>query len=353
MSSAPFIVSPSANERALRVLVLGGTGFLGPAIVEYARAQGHAITLFNRGKTNPALFPDVEKLRGDRTPPAPDLGALQGSRTWDAVIDVWPSDPHTVAATARLLQNRVGRYIFVSSTVAYKDLVKPGAVETDALFDDVTNAAAWYEYDKAQCERVLQLVYAERHAVVRSHIINGYRNPSDSLRMWLVRLARGGEVLAPGGGDDPVQFTDVRDVAQFIVAIMERGLSGAYNVAGPGARPTSFRSLLTQLNAAVGNRASLTWVDEDFLEQQGVRPFSDLAMWLPVRRTKRPGFMQIDSAKARDAGLTFRPLSDTARDELRWFTETMSPGYEFGVPPSNKGFPRARETELLAAWRRR
>ncbi|MBI3792574.1 MAG: NAD-dependent epimerase/dehydratase family protein [Gemmatimonadetes bacterium] len=340
-------------QSPLKLLVLGGTNFLGPAIVEEAMARGHEVTLFNRGRTNPGLFPTLETLHGDRHPQSPDLRALAGTRSWDAVIDVWPSDPHMVAATARLLRDRVGHYGFISTTVAYKDLTKAGAVETDALADDLTDAAAWYEFDKAQCERVLGLIFGERQAVCRSHILAGYRNPSDAFRMWAVRLARGGEVLAPGDGSDPVQFTDVRDVAAFAVLLAETRASGAYNVAGPRRSVMPFGEFLGQLNEILGRRARLTWVAQPFLDAQGVRPFSDLAMWVPVRTSRRPGFMQVSTAKAQAAGLTFRPLEATTTDEMRWFRDTMPATYEFGVGASNKGFPAARERALLAAWHAR
>lgn len=350
LAASPLIGRADEQPKSLKILVLGGTNFVGPAVVEVAVAHGHEVTLFNRGRTNPSLFPGLESLRGDRSPQSPNLRALDGRRSWDAVIDVWPSDPHMVAATARLLRERVGRYVFVSTTVAYKDLTRAGVTEDAPLFDDLTDAAAWYEYDKAQCERVLGAIFGDRYAVCRSHIINGYRNPSDAFRMWAVRIARGGEVLAPGDGTDPVQYSDVRDVAAFTVGLAERGLSGAYNVAGPALAPTTFREFLTTLNAALGQKADLVWVDAGFLEAHGVRPFSDVAMWIPVKTARRPGFMQISTAKARAAGLTLRPPRETAAEELRWFRETMPGDYEFGVGASNKGFPAVRERELLAAW---
>jgi 2'-hydroxyisoflavone reductase len=354
MAAAPLVKGVAVvSPRRLRLLVLGGTNFLGPAIVERAMDAGHEVTLFNRGQTNPAMFTAAERLRGDRNPQAPNLAALGQTRSWDAVIDVWPSDPHVVAATAQLLRDRVGRYLFISTTVAYKDLTKANAMEEDALFDDLTNAAAWYEYDKAQCERLLEKVYGDRATVLRSHIINGYRNPSDTMRMWAVRIQRGGEVLAPGNGSDPVQFTDVRDLAEFAVRAAELDLPGAYNIAGPSRDRVTFRQFLDGLNTALGGHAQLTWVEQKFLEAQGLRPFSDLAMWVPLRTARRPGFNQVSSAKAVAAGLTFRPLRETASDELRWFQEHMPTAYEFGVPPSNKGFTRARELAILSEWHRR
>ena len=346
----PRVAAPAAS---MKVLVLGGTNFVGPAIVQRALDNGHEVTLFNRGRTNPGLFRGIELLQGDRTPQAPRLGALEGARSWDVVINVWPSDPHIVAATARLLRDRVARYVFVSTVVAYRDLTQPGIVESAPLFDDVTDSAAWYEYDKAQCERVLQQLYGDRHAVCRPHIITGYRNPSDVLRMWAVRIDRGGEVLAPGDGSDPVQFVDVKDVAEFTLGMAERGLAGAYNLAAPAGTRLTFRQFLDAINVTTGSKANLTWVSDEFLQAQGVRAFSDLPMWLPLARTRRPGFMQVSTAKALANGLTLRPLASTVADEHRWFRETMPRDYEFGVPPSDKGFTRARERALLAAWHAR
>lgn len=330
--------------------MLGGTSYLGPAIVERSIERGHQVTLFNRGKTNPDLFSNLERIKGDRDPHAPDLSGLRGSHAWDAVIDVWPSDPHTVAATARLLQDRTDRYIFISSVVACKDLTKPGAVETDPLFDDLTDAGAWYEYDKAQCELLLPQIYTDRCAICRPAIINGHRNGSDSMRMRAVRIARGGEVLAPGDGDDPVQFTDVKDVAAFAIIIAERGLAGTYNVVGPRREKTTFRDLLEDMNRGFGNTARLTWVGADFLEQNGIRAFRDLAMWIPVRQARKPGLMQVSAARAISAGLTFHPIQSTAEDEISWFNATLPRDYEFGRGSSNKGLPRERELQLLAAW---
>lgn len=350
LATAPRVLRVLVPARPKNILVLGGTHYLGPAIVHAALDRGHTVTLFNRGVTNPQLFPDVELIRGNRDPHAADLAGLRGSRSWDAVIDVWPSDPHVVAATARLLEHRIGRYVFVSSIVAYKNLAKVGITESDVLFDDVTDPAAWYEYDKAQCERALQQIFGDRHSVIRASIINGYQNDSDTFRFWLVRIQRGGEVLAPGDGTDPVQYTDVKDVGAFTVAVAERDLPGAYNVAGPGRQRITFREFLDRVNKTIGNRARLTWVSEDFLRSQNIQPFRVLAMWVPLRTAAKPGFMQIDCRKAVDAGLTFRPIESTVEDELRWFRETMPPNYEFGLGGSNKGFPSMRERELLAAW---
>jgi 2'-hydroxyisoflavone reductase len=332
-----------------RLLVLGGTFFLGPAIVQSALDRGHEVTLFNRGRTNPGLFPGLERIRGDRDPERPDLGGLAGERRWDAVIDVWPSNPHTVARTAALLKDRTDRYLFISTIVAYRDLKPAGVAEDAPLFDDVTDAASWYEFDKANSERAVDQIYGPRATVLRPPILAGYRQDSDTFRFWAARIARGGEVLAPGDGRDPVQFTDVKDVGAFAVEAVERGLAGPYNVVGPERR-TSMRALLEGMNAACGNRARLVWVPDAFLAAQGVRFWSDLPMYLPVARVRKPGFMQVSNARALAAGLRLRPLADTVADELKWFAAAF-PGREFGVAPSDKGMDRARELRVLEAWK--
>jgi 2'-hydroxyisoflavone reductase len=347
--SAP-LAARRGRPRPLKLLVLGGRNFVGPAIVERALASGHSVTLLNRGQTNPDLFPGLELIRADRDPERTDLTGLAGNRVWDAAIDVWPSDPRISEATASLLKDRVGRYLYISSVVAYKDLARIGASETDPLFDDPSNGDAWYEFEKAESERRLMAMLGERYSSVRPPVIAGWRQGSDSFRFWAARIARGGEVLAPGDGSDPVQFTDVRDIGDFAVTIIERNLIGAFNVVGPATSPIRFRDFLNALNRASGNKAKLVWVDRGFLEKRGVRPWVDLPLWRPLAIARRPGFMQVSSAKALSAGLRFRSIAQTAADELRWFGRSHPLDYDFGA--SNRAsFSTAREQAVLAEWK--
>jgi 2'-hydroxyisoflavone reductase len=255
------------------------------------------------------------------------------------------------AETGRLLRDRVGRYVYVSTIVAYKDLTKVGLVETAPLFDDAGDKQAWYEFGKASCERTLMEIYRDRYACVRPPVIAGWRQDSDTLRFWMSRIARGGPVLAPDDGDDPVQFTDAHDVGAVALSLAEQGLSGAYNFAGPRRTRSTMKSVLEAFNAATGDRAELIWVRDDFLLKQDIQAWTNLPLYRPLHRAVRKGFMQIDSSKALAAGFDFRPIAATVEDELRWFRETTPADYEFGVGKSNKGFPRARELAVLAAWR--
>lgn len=351
MGFAPGSAAPPATAKKLKLLVLGGTLFVGPAIVEAALARGHEVTTFNRGKTNPDLFPGIEKIRGDRDPRSLSLVGLENQRQWDAVIDVWPWDPHMVALTAQLLRDRVGRYAYVSTVGAYRDVVRPGVTEDAPLFDDFSNGRAWYEYSKAQCERVLQKLVPEKLLVVRPHAIAGYRKNDSDFAFWPVRIFRGGDVLAPGDGLDPVQYIDVKDIADFLVSAVERELTGAFTLAGPAASVTTMKGWLDGLNASFGSKANLIWASEEYLIGSGIRFMrGDLPMWLPRRRARSPGFMQVSNAKAVAAGLTFRPIGSTGADEVRWFAENHIANPQADVP---FGLSRARELELLREWARR
>src|SRR5512138_1103393 len=240
-----------------RILILGGTGFLGPALVEAARAAGHAVTLFNRGKTRPELFPDVEKLRGDRDG---KLDALRG-RAWDAAIDTSGYVPRLVGMSARLLAPSVSTYLFVSSISVYGDRVPAGADETapTAPLEDPSSEDVGKHYGalKAASERAAEAAMPGRVVVVRPGLIVGPGDPTDRFTYWPVRLDRGGEVLAPGDGADPVQLVDVRDVAAFLVLLAAPGEAGAYNAVGPAERLTMRALLESTRRDRVEGRARL------------------------------------------------------------------------------------------------
>jgi 2'-hydroxyisoflavone reductase len=335
-----------AKPPSRTILILGGTGFLGPALVEAARARGHVLTLFNRGKTRPHLFPDVERLQGDRDG---KLDALAGRR-WDAVIDNSGYVPRVVRASAELLAPNVGRYLFVSSISVYRDGLPPGSDESApvATTDDPASedVRAHYGALKALCEQAAEQALPGRTTVVRPTLIVGPDDPTDRFTYWPVRLARGGEVLAPGDGKDPVQVIDVRDLAAWMVGLVEREVKGVFNAAGPRERLT-MKVMLETCRAGTGARAALTWVPADFLEAQQVAPWTDLPSWIP--RGPEAGLSQVSNAKAVAAGLSFRPLADTARDTLGWWK---------GLPEERRAKVRAglsaeREREVLAAWKTR
>ncbi len=327
-----------------KILILGGTAFLGPQIVEIAQAHGHVLTLFNRGKTNPGLFQDIEKLHGDRNG---DLKSLEG-RAWDAVIDTSGYVPRQVTASASLLAPRVKQYVFISTISVFAEDIKPGTGEDGKLLtmpDETSeDVPKFYGALKALCEGAADKAMPGKTTIVRPGLIVGPGDRTDRYTYWPVRLARGGEVLAPGNGDDPVQYIDVRDLAAWIVRGVEKTLLGTYNAVGPS-KPTTMKTFLDTVMKGVGGEARLTWVPADFLEKQGVAAWSDMPVWVPSRGGEE-GFTAIDCRKAIAAGLKFRPGTETARDTLKWFKT---------LPEDRRGKLAAgltadRERDVLAAW---
>jgi 2'-hydroxyisoflavone reductase len=274
--------SPEAKQGARRILILGGTGFVGPAMVEAAQARGHTLTLFNRGKTNPTLFPDVEKLQGDRDG---KLQALEG-RKWDAVIDTSGYVPRVVKMSADLLASAVDQYIFISTISVYAGFEKPNMDETGPLatIDDPKNEEVKKNYGalKALCEKTIEAAMPGRVLTVRPGLIVGPRDPTGRFTYWPTRVERGGEVLAPGSGTDPVQFIDVRDLAEWTIRMIESRGVGIFNALGPAGR-LEISSMLDQVKAAIpSSDARFTWVSAEFLEKEGVHPWSDMPTWIPA-----------------------------------------------------------------------
>ncbi len=341
-TAGPRSAGPAAAP-GKKLLLLGGTGFLGPALVETARARGHVVTLFNRGKTRPELFPDVEKLRGDRDG---KLDALRGRR-WDAVIDTSGYVPRIVRMSAELLAPAVERYLFVSSISVYPEDVKAGADEAapvQALADPASeDVKAHYGALKAASERAAEAAMPGRVAAVRPGLIVGPGDPTDRFTYWPVRLDRGGEVLAPGDGSDPVQLVDVRDLAAWMVLLAERGDTGTFNAVGPPER-LAMRAMLEGVRRAIGSRAALVWIPRSFLRDRGVSPWSDLPAWVPA---SEGGFASLSNARALAKGLRLRPVPDSARDGLAWWKAQSANA----AGKLRAGLSPEREREVLAAWR--
>ncbi len=346
-SEAPRQAAPREGKR---ILILGGTGFLGPQLVEAARSRGHTVTLFNRGKTRPQLFPDVEKLHGDRDPKIGEgLKALEG-RKWDAVIDTSGYVPRVARASAELLAPNVGHYVFISTISVYKELPRPGMDESAPLatVEDPKNENVRENYGalKALCEQAVEAAFPGRTTTIRPGLIVGPDDPTQRFTYWPVRVAEGGEVLAPPGAD-PAQFIDVRDLAEWTLLTLENRDFGTFNATGP-ARPLAMRELLEACKQASGSNATFTWADAAFLEKHKVRPWMDLPVWV-TPAGEMAGMSSVSNAKAMARGLKFRPVVDTARDTLTWFN---------GLPPERQaelrkraGLPPEREREVLAAWR--
>ncbi len=319
----------------MQLLVLGGTRFLGRALVDDALARDHEVTLFNRGQTNPELFPEAEKLRGDRTR---DVSALAG-REWDAVLDVATLLPRVVRLSVEALRGRVGRCAYVSSVSVYADQSRP-PVEGAPLLeleDPSDESIESYGALKAACERVVEDAFGEAATIVRPGLIVGPHDPTDRFTYWPVRVAAGGEVLAPGSPDDPVQFVDVRDLAAWILDLTERGAGGVFNATGES---MPFQRLLDECRSVSGSDARFTWVPSETLLEAGVEEWMGVPLWIAS-----PGWdaaNRVVVERAIEAGLSFRPLPETIRDTLAWHAEREWP------PAEGVGLSSERERELLA-----
>jgi len=322
----------------MKLLVLGGTKFLGRAVVEAALARGHEVTLFNRGLTNPELFPETKKLRGDRDG---DLASLEG-REWDAVIDPSGFVPRIVRASAELLRGRARHYVFVSSASVYAEPYVPGFDETAPTvgLEDPASEEVLRDYGalKAVCEDVVRELFPDAHTNVRAGLIVGPHDASGRFTYWPLRASLGGDVLAPGPAERLTQFIDVRDLAAWMVDACRRGLSGTFNATG---EPLPLASVL----AACGISQPV-WVDEAFLLEQGVGPWMEVPLWIPAAEE---AFLQMSVAKAVAAGLSFRPVEETARDTLAW-AKAAAAELVTETPYGTAGLDPAREVELLRAW---
>jgi 2'-hydroxyisoflavone reductase len=325
----------------VKLLVLGGTKFLGRHLVEAALDRGDEVVLFNRGKTGPDLFRTLEHVVGNRD------GGLDGlnGRTFDAVIDTSGYVPRVVRASVELLMRATEFYAFISSISVYRDGTEPGFDEsapTSRLGDPASeDVAADYGALKAVCERVVEEAFPQRSLNLRAGLIVGPHDPTGRFTYWVTRLARGGSVLAPAPAAAPVQFIDARDLAAWTLEMIAASQAGVFNVTGPTV-PLSFGSFLKKCAETTGGDASVTWVDPDFLLTHGVEPWSELPLWLPGPDVA--GVMQAGIGKALDAGLRFRPPEDTVRDILGWVQGLAE-------PPGDAGMASAREAELLAEWR--
>jgi 2'-hydroxyisoflavone reductase len=321
----------------MRILVLGGTLFLGRHVVDSALEGGHEVTLFNRGQTRPDLFPDIEKLRGDRDG---QLGALAG-RDFDAVVDTSGRVPRLVSETLDAL-GAIGHYTFVSTISVYADLSTP-PTESSPLAELQEPTEVWeeaYGELKVLCENVVRERFPDAF-IPRPGLIVGPWDPTGRFTYWPTRLAAGGPVLAPLPRDADTQVIDARDLAEWIVRAAEEGLGGTYNTVGP---VTTREHVLETCASVAGTGAELIWVDPDFLHAQGVEEWMELPLWL--YDAKYRGMLSVDASPALAAGLRLRPLEETVRDTVAW-TRSFDAPTEFPA-----GLDREKEQAVLDAWRR-
>ena len=337
--------------RSMDLLILGGTGFIGPFQVRYAVERGHNVTLFNRGSGRD-VFPDLETLVGDRNG---DLESLRG-RSWDVVIDNSTSRPDWVETSANFLRDATDQYMYVSSRSAYADLSRvpmtadapTWTYETAEIPRDRPDDDLPYGLAKAESERNAMQIMPGRTTIVRPGLIIGPEDETDRFTYWPVRIQDGGEVLAPGDGSDPVQIIDVRDFTEFMIRLGEDATMGIFNAVGPRI-PRPMDELLYGIRAVTSTETEFTWVDDlDFLASMGVRPYQEMPVWRPPTEGNE-GFARFDLTPEVEAGLTFRPLAVTARDTL---------DYHLSRPPERRArvrdrLPAEREREILAAWHQR
>jgi 2'-hydroxyisoflavone reductase len=333
----------------MKLLVLGGTRFLGRHFVELALAAGHELTLFHRGRSGAALFPHAEHRLGDRDT---DLSPLQRGE-WDAAVDTSAYFPRQVRSIAAALHGRVGHYQLVSSISVYAGFDRPGLSEdaplqtlADPEVQTVTGAT--YGGLKALCEQAAVQAFGERCLVSRPGLLVGPHDPTGRFTWWLQRALRGGEMLAPGEPAAPVQCIDARDAAAWMLLQAERGTQGIFNLTGPAA-PCTMGQLLATVCSSLHSNAGLQWVDERFLLEHDVAPWTDLPLWLPRASA---GLHQVDIGRALASGLQCRQLAQTAVDTAAWAGNGPGPaGLAEGPPRPAVGLSAEREQALLDAWR--
>lgn len=335
----------------MRILILGGTGFTGPYQVRYALSRGHKVTTFNRGKTHPGELPnDVEQLIGDRNG---KLEALKG-RQWDVVIDNPTTLPAWVRDAAAVLKGNVDRYVFISTISVYSDIKDAGVDENSPTqkYDgpdpyketlEAMKASGYKTYGplKALSEQEAEKAFPGKALIIRPGLIVGPHDETDRFTYWPVRIDRGGEVVAPNTPNDPVQFIDARDLAEWTIRMAEQRQTGVYNATGP-ARPLTVGGMLDGIKDALHANASFSWIPSDFLKRHKVEAWSDLPVWAGDEL----GLSRTNIQRALSKGLTFRPLAESARDTLAWF-KTLPPERQSKL---RAGLTPEREAEVLAAW---
>jgi 2'-hydroxyisoflavone reductase len=341
------------SVKPLRILILGGTGFTGPYQVRYALSRGHKVTTFNRGKTHPGELPnEVEQLIGDRNG---QLDALK-DRQWDVAIDNPTTLPAWVRDAGQILKGNVERYVFISTISVYADTSK-GVDETAPLtqYDgpdpyketlEALRASGYKTYGplKALSEKEAEKWFPGKTLIIRPGLIVGPGDETDRFTYWPVRIDRGGEVLAPGHPNDPVQFIDARDLAEWTIRIVENRETGIYNATGP-AKPLGIGKMLNEMKDALNSNATFTWVPADFLKQQSVKAWSNMPVWAGDEL----GLARTNINRALAKGLTFRLLAETTRDTLVWFKSLLQDRQS----KMKAGLTREREAEVLAAWHKR
>jgi 2'-hydroxyisoflavone reductase len=342
----------------MKLLILGGSRFLGKHMLKAALARNIEVTLFNRGISGGQPDPDVEILHGDRNA---DMNILRG-RQWDCVIDTsgyWPSQ---VRSATKILSDNIGHYTFISTCSVYRDFTARNISETDGLLTleqeqltalDAEHAEKSLQLEhygalKTHCEEVLRQTMRARSLIIRPGLIVGPYDASDRFAYWVKRLMRGGNVLAPGSSSRPIQLIDARDLAEWALALSSASVTGTFNAAGPKSVLT-MGEMLQACRDMCGNEAEFTWVSDDFLQEQKIQPWTELPFWLPETEPGTPGdvggIFSLSLKRAIDKGLNLRPLHETVEDTMHWLLEAR--------PEALGSLKEEREQQLLALWKLR
>lgn len=324
---------------------MGGTYFAGPAIVNAALRNNHTVTLFNRGVTNPNLFPELDLIKGDREQGIKAYQSLKNEK-WDIVIDVWPEKSKLVDEATSELMDHADHCIFISSIAVYNNFQEVGLHEKSEVVEFSFDKEDWsYAEEKLAAELFVKDRFQNNHTIIRPGPIKGWRDPALDLLYWCIKLNRDDSIIAPGSGKDPLQFIDVKDVGRFAVKASEKNFVGTYNCVGPRKEPLFWKDFLTVSKKHFDSGTKLFWANEDFLTKNKVSSFTDLPLWAPLSEYK--GFMQISSDKLIQTGFEYSPIIATLNDCMKWFRNSMDNNIKFGTNETEIGLERSKELELI------
>ena len=338
------LTSCNKSSSPLNVLVLGGTYFVGPAIVNAFLSSGHTVTLFNRGITNPDLFSQLPLIIGDREQGIASYDPLKDQK-WDIVVDVWPEKAQLVEESVEALKDHASFYQFISSIAVYNDFQEVGLHEESNVIGLPDDRSKWYySEEKLAAENVVRNHFPDNHTILRCGPIKGWRDPAVDLLYWCLRLKED-KIIAPGSGDDFIQFIDVKDVGKFTAQAYDQKLSGTFNLTGPMAQQLKWNTFLNLLITHFDSSTSLIWADEAFLRKQEIYSFSDLPLWAPLSEDR--GFMQISNNKLVNTGFQFTSIEETLADCMLWHDENERSKIAFGTQEVGVGLTKEKEEELL------
>ncbi len=333
-----------SSEEQLKILVLGGTGFVGQSIVNAALSKNHSVTLFNRGITNPTLFPNLDLIKGDRALGVDAYRPLK-NQEWDVVIDVWPQKSKLVDEATASLKNYAKHYIFISSIAVYKNFQQVRLNEEyDVVSLDLDKNEWGYPEEKLAAELFVRDRFKDNHTILRCGPIIGWRDPAVNMLYWCIKLNRDDAIIAPGSGSDHLQFIDVKDVGRFTIMAAEKEYTGVYNCTGPRKTPLLWREFLETAKKQFNSKTKLIWASEDFLASNNVSAFSDLPLWTPL---SEDAFMQISNEKLLETGFEFTPIEMTLEDCMKWFRMDMDSTIKFGTNEIEIGLKRSKELKLI------